>query len=159
MQNSEDSKKILTEVIRRQVAILGPDITIAKVKNVPGIQVNEKGEVLSIEGDPQVLLTALINQFVELSGLIVKKTMESILLSQPSGAALFGQISQAGSVSPINSPMPDAQANIEPEVQKQAPPVVPGASPAIHSDTESNITSANKDIEDLNKMLNNINSS
>ncbi len=157
MQNSDESKKILTEVIRRQVAILGPDITIAKVKNVPGIQVNEKGEVISIEGDPQVLLTALINQFVELSGLIVKKTMESILLSQPSGAAIFGQMKSASPVSPQVADSPTV--NTEGVAVKEVPPVVPGASPAIHSDTESNITSANKDIEDLNKMLNNINSS
>ncbi|OGH17617.1 MAG: hypothetical protein A2868_04005 [Candidatus Levybacteria bacterium RIFCSPHIGHO2_01_FULL_40_15b] len=69
-------KKVISELIRRQMAILGPDITMARVKNVLGIQVDQDGEVISIDRDPQVVLTDLTNQFVELSGLIVKKTMQ-----------------------------------------------------------------------------------
>lgn len=68
-------KKVISELIRRQVAILGPDITMARVKNVLGIQVDANGEVISVDRDPQVVLTDLTNQFVELSGLIVKKTI------------------------------------------------------------------------------------
>ena len=69
-------KKAISELIRRQMVILGPDITMARVKNVLGIQVDANGEVISIDRDPQVVLTDLTNQFVELSGLIVKKTMQ-----------------------------------------------------------------------------------
>ena len=69
-------KKAISELIRRQMVILGPDITMARVKNVLGIQVDANGEVVSIDRDPQVVLTDLTNQFVELSGLIVKKTMQ-----------------------------------------------------------------------------------
>ena len=69
-------KKVISELIRRQMAILGPDITMARVKNVLGIQVDQDGEVISIDRDPQVVLTDLTNQFVELSGLIVKKAMQ-----------------------------------------------------------------------------------
>ena len=68
-------KKVISELIKRQMAILGPDITLARVKNVLGIQVALDGEVVSIDRDPQVVLTDLANQFVELSGLIVKKTI------------------------------------------------------------------------------------
>lgn len=67
----EVDKKVISELIRRQMAILGPDITMARVKNVLGIQVDVNGEVISIDRDPQVVLTDLTNQFVELSGLIV----------------------------------------------------------------------------------------
>ena len=63
------------------MAILGSEITIGRVKNVPGIEVDSKGEVVSIQGDPQAVLANLTNQFVELSGLIVKRIMESILAS------------------------------------------------------------------------------
>ncbi len=72
-------QKVISELIKRQIAILGEEITISKVKNVPGIQVDSNGEVISIQGDLQIILANLINQFVELSGMIVKQTMESIL--------------------------------------------------------------------------------
>lgn len=75
----EVDKKVISELIKRQMAILGQDITLARVKNVLGIQVNQNGEVTSIDRDPQAILTELTDQFLELSGLIVKKTMESIL--------------------------------------------------------------------------------
>lgn len=81
--NDSDNKRIFSELIKKQMLILGPDITLAKVKNVSGITVDNNGEVQSITGDPQQLLQLLINQFVELSGMIVKKTMESILTSYP----------------------------------------------------------------------------
>lgn len=74
-----DYNRVISELIKKQIIILGPDITLAKVRNVQGLTVDEKGDVVSVVGDPQVVLQDLINHFVELSGLIVKKTMESIL--------------------------------------------------------------------------------
>ena len=74
-----NDKNIISELIRRQMSILGSDITMARVKNVIGIQVDPNGGVVSIDRDAQDVLSDLTNQFVELSGLIVKKTMESIL--------------------------------------------------------------------------------
>lgn len=87
-QSDTDNKKLFSELIKKQMLVLGPDITLAKVHNVAGLTVNVDGEVQDIQGDPQVLLQSLINQFVELSGMIVKKTMESILTSYPSMAGL-----------------------------------------------------------------------
>lgn len=79
----EDSKGTFTAVIKKQIEILGADITLARVRNVPGIKVDQEGNVISVEGQTQFLLEQLTNQFVELSGLIIKKTMESILASHP----------------------------------------------------------------------------
>lgn len=87
-QVDTDYNKLFSELIKKQMMVLGPDITLAKVKNVTGITVTPTGEVQKIEGDPQQLLQALINQFVELSGMIVKKTMESILTSYPGMMAM-----------------------------------------------------------------------
>lgn len=142
----DDNKRIFSELIKRQIAILGPDITLAKVKNVSGIQVDANGDVLSINGDPQVLLNELIAQFVELSGLIVKKTMESILSSNPSGASLLGAQVTAAVPPPV--------------VAQPEAPVTQPAQPAQQDnkalENNPDLASANKDIEDLNKMLNNM---
>lgn len=109
--NESDYKKIFTELIKKQMLVLGPDITLAKVKNVSGITVNSNGEVESITGDPQQLLELLINQFVELSGMIVKKTMESILTSYP-GLLLAGTKTQVAMGIPVAQ---DQVAPSEPE--------------------------------------------
>ena len=74
-------KEAISELIKRQMAILGPEITMGRVKNVRGIEVNSEGGVVLLNRDPQDVFVDLTNQFVELSGLIVKKTMESILNS------------------------------------------------------------------------------
>jgi len=68
-----DYKKLLTEVIQKQMVILGPSITLAKARNVKGLTVADDGTVVNIEGQPQALIQGLIDQFVQLSGLIVKK--------------------------------------------------------------------------------------
>ena len=83
-QSPTDYKQLLTDVIKKQIVILGPDITLSKARNVKGLTISDDGTVTNVEGEPQALTQALIDQFVQLSGLIVKKTMEPLLsLSQP----------------------------------------------------------------------------
>lgn len=119
-QSNSDYKKIFTELIGKQIIVLGPDITLAKVKNVAGIEVNDKGEVINIQGDAQHMLQLLINQFVELSGAIVKKTMESILMTYPgmtdmASGSISGNVSTPPSqVAPVTQPQdsPSAQSEV-----------------------------------------------
>lgn len=80
-----DYKKVLTEVIQKQMIILGPAITLAKARNVQGLTVADDGTITAMSGSPQVLIQSLIDQFVQLSGLIVKKTMEPLLANFPDG--------------------------------------------------------------------------
>jgi len=117
-------KKVISELIRRQMAILGSEITMARVKNVPGLEVGSDGEIILLHRDPQAILADLTNQFVELSGLIVKRTMESILAS--------------GDELPI--------------LQPQIP-----AAPPVATLADRQVLAAQKEIENLNKILNNVN--
>jgi len=86
-QSESDYKKLLTDVIQKQMVILGPSITLAKARNVKGLTVADDGTVVNIQGQPQELIQGLIDQFVQLSGLIVKKTMEPLLSAYPDGNA------------------------------------------------------------------------
>lgn len=81
----QDYKKLLTEVIQKQMVILGPSITLAKARNVKGLTVADDGTVTDMQGPAQELIQGLIDQFVQLSGLIVKKTMEPLLSVYPDG--------------------------------------------------------------------------
>lgn len=101
MPTNGDHQKLLTQVIQKQMVILGPDITLTKARNVKGLTVADDGTVTAINGSPQELTQQLIEQFMELSGLIVKKTMEPLLASYPT---LMTE--QAAKQTPIQSPPP-----------------------------------------------------
>ena len=78
-QHSGRHEKLLTEVIQKQMALLGPNIALATARNVSGITIDDQGVVTQLTGDHQQLTQALIDQFMALSGLIVKKTLEPLL--------------------------------------------------------------------------------
>lgn len=117
-QTDEDYKKMFSELIKRQMLVLGPDITLSKVKNVPGLIVDEGGEVTQINGDSQQLMQELISQFVELSGLIVKKTMESIMTTYPG----MIQMANSATVATATVSVPSqAQEVITPSIEQKLP--------------------------------------
>lgn len=82
--NTEQYKQLMTDVIQKQVVILGPQIALLKAKNVQGIAIDDQGRVTSIMGEPQEILQKLVNEYVALSGEIVKKAMEPLLNKYPS---------------------------------------------------------------------------
>lgn len=85
METSQtDYQNLLTELIKKQIVILGPDIAVLKARNVSGLQVADDGTVTSMGGNPADLLNQLVEQYVQLSGLIVKKAMEPLLSKYPS---------------------------------------------------------------------------
>lgn len=76
-------KRLLTEIIQKQVVILGPDMALVKARSVPGMKVDDTGVVSEIQGNPSDILRRLIDEYVSLSGLIVKTTMEPLLSKYP----------------------------------------------------------------------------
>lgn len=108
--SNQDYKQLLTAVIKKQIVILGPDITLSKARNVRGLIVADDGTVTNVQGQAQEVTQALIDQFVQLSGLIVKKTMEPLLsLSQNS----------------MSSATPSAPSTPAPEMQQSTLPTTP----------------------------------
>lgn len=97
-QTDGEYKKLLTDVIKKQIVILGPDITLTKARNVRGITVADDGSVTEMTGNPQETTKQLIDQFMELSGMIVKKTMEPLLSAYPSLLAT--------PATPVQAPVP-----------------------------------------------------
>ncbi len=83
MGSSEDYQKLITEIIRKQTDILGPDIALRKAKNVLGLKVNDAGEVQKIEGDPQSVLQKLVEEYISLSGQIVKNILGPVFAKYP----------------------------------------------------------------------------
>ncbi len=82
-QADRQYQKLLTEIIKKQIVILGQDITLTKARNVKGLTISEDGTITAITGNPQELVHELIDQFLELSPQIVNKTIEPILAGYP----------------------------------------------------------------------------
>lgn len=82
--NQNDYQNLFSELIQKQIVILGPDIAVLKARNVSGLKVADNGAVIQMNGNPQELLNQLVDQYVQLSGLIVKKAMEPLLSKYPS---------------------------------------------------------------------------
>lgn len=82
-EDTNNYKKLLTDIIQKQIVILGPDIALMKARAVPGIEVDAEGNVTKIAGSPSESLRQLIDEYVALSGLIVKTTMEPLLSKYP----------------------------------------------------------------------------
>lgn len=80
----DDYKGILTEIIKKQAVILGPQIAVLKARSVPGLSVTDEGVVTEIGSDEQVTLQKLIDTYVSLSGEIVKNAVNSVFAKYPS---------------------------------------------------------------------------
>lgn len=87
MNELEQYKALMSEVIKKQIIIIGPDIAVLKARNVGELAVDNDGSVTDIKGDPAVALEKLIDEYVELSGLIVKNALGSIFTKYPAVAA------------------------------------------------------------------------
>lgn len=83
MADKEQYKALISEIIAKQTVILGPDIAVLKARNVAGLTIGDNGEVISIDGEPGRVLQQLINEYVELSGMIVKNALGSIFEKYP----------------------------------------------------------------------------
>lgn len=121
-QADQQYQKLLTEVIKKQILVLGPNISLAKARNVKGLTISEDGTITAISGNPQELAQQLIDQFMELSNLIVKKTLEPILTGYP-GLMLSIQPDPTPIIpEPIQSPGITTPAN-QPVAPLPPPPV------------------------------------
>lgn len=83
MDQTEQYKAVMTEIIAKQSVILGPDMSIMRAKKVEGVTISESGEITSISGDPADALKRLIDTYVELSGQIVKNALGPIFMKYP----------------------------------------------------------------------------
>src|SRR5882672_9779057 len=76
---AQDIQKLLTDAIKKQMVILGPQITLLKVHNVSGLTVTADGSITELASPPQDVVARFLEQFRELSSPLVKKTMKPLL--------------------------------------------------------------------------------
>ena len=74
---------LISEIIKKQTVILGPEIAILKARSVNGLMVDNDGKVTGVGDNPKETLQNLVDQYVELSGQIVKNALGSIFAKYP----------------------------------------------------------------------------
>ncbi len=74
---------MLTDLIQKQMIVLGPNIALDKARNVPGLLMNDDGSVKEINGDPQMVLKGVANEYMTLSGQIAQMTLNTLLEKYP----------------------------------------------------------------------------
>ena len=83
MANSEDYKNLINDILAKQAVILGQDIVTLKAKNVSGLTLNSEGKVDSISGNPEEVLQKLVDEYIALSGQIVKNILNPVFAKYP----------------------------------------------------------------------------
>ncbi len=83
-ENKIEYVSLITEVIAKQAVILGPEIALLKARNVRGLIISPEGKVTDIQADPVQVLQQLIDEYVALSGQIVKNALSSVFAKYPS---------------------------------------------------------------------------
>ena len=83
MTEKEQYIALISEIIKKQSVILGPEISILKARSVPGLMVDNDGKVTGVGDNPKDTLQSLVDRYVELSGLIVKNALGSIFAKYP----------------------------------------------------------------------------
>lgn len=84
MSNKEEYKELISEIIKKQMAILGPDIALMKAQQVGGFKFDKSGTVMDISGNEQEILQKLVDKYIELSGEIVKNVLAPVFAKYPS---------------------------------------------------------------------------
>lgn len=83
MPEQDEYKKMLTDLIQKQMVVLGPNIALDKAKKVPGLTVSDDGTVLDMDGNPPLVLKNVANEYMILSGQIAQMTLNTLLEKYP----------------------------------------------------------------------------
>lgn len=81
--NQEDYKSLLSDLIKKQIVMLGPQVALAKARKTGLISVSGAGTVSEINGAPQEALSRLAEEYMSLSGQIANATIKSLLEKYP----------------------------------------------------------------------------
>ena len=93
--SDQDYRKLLTEVIQKQIIILGPAITLAQVKKIQGITMRDDGTVTAVSGSTEEINKKLIEEFAKVSGFSASKIKDDL------GVVVNGEINTAINMNPV----------------------------------------------------------
>lgn len=79
----EQYKAVLSDLIQKQMIILGPSVALGTAKKVTSLTIAPDGKVTDISGDPISAIKQIAQVYMNLSGQIAQNTLDSILEQHP----------------------------------------------------------------------------
>lgn len=83
MDTKQTYLNILSDLIKKQMVMLGPNVALGQARRVTELSVSDDGTVTEISGEPQKALQAVAKQYMALSGAIAQMTLESVIAKYP----------------------------------------------------------------------------
>lgn len=83
MDSASQYQNVISDLIKKQMLMLGPNVALGQARKVEGLTVGDDGTVSSISGDPQQILSMVAKQYMSLSGAIAQMTLESVIAKYP----------------------------------------------------------------------------
>ncbi len=98
-------KKFITEFVREQMIVLGPNLAVDTANLVKGLQVNDKGQVVEISAEGNQILHLLVQEFTKLSSQLTNYSVHSLFMRYPDIAAEYPEhFSKVSLVCPLIIP-------------------------------------------------------
>ena len=79
----EDCKKAITEIVKKQMDIVGPAVALSVAQKETSVKLSTSGEVMEIIGDPKTALEQVAEAYIAFSGEISKMILKSVIKSYP----------------------------------------------------------------------------
>lgn len=74
---------LLSEIIAKEVIVLGSDMAILRAQSIAGLSVDNNGEAIDIKGNAVQTLQELVYGYMELSGEATKDIIDPIFINYP----------------------------------------------------------------------------
>lgn len=153
-------KNLLESIIKKHILILGPHITLAILKKINEISIDEKGTVVNIHGSQEQILLKVVTQFLEISRDVAEKVVKetisqdslyytpvTLLLEQPEGQ-------EKDKVVKTGNPAEKENRQLSPQSISPVQPISTASSE--DGNEKSNIANLdNAKVEEINKLLGN----
>lgn len=83
MDSSTQYINLLSEVIKKQMIILGPSVALGTARKIGSLAIADDGTVTGINGDPKQAMQNLATAYMTLSGQISQNIFSSIMDKYP----------------------------------------------------------------------------
>lgn len=83
MSDTDTYKQMLTELIQKQMVMLGPSVALDTARKVSGIQISDDGRITDITGEPQAVMEGVAGAYMNLSGQIAQMTLKTVMEKYP----------------------------------------------------------------------------
>jgi hypothetical protein len=84
-------KQFISEFVRQQMIVIGPNLAVSTANRTAGLKVNNKGSVLEITGDPTLVLKAMLGEFSKLSTHLTNYFTSTFFVKYPDIAEEYGE--------------------------------------------------------------------